>query len=117
MKFLFRSVYALSQFGVQIIESVIFLLHLRIRSPNQGIENYKHFWLETISLLHLALLHLALSATPNVTTHNLCSISGALSGWVAGWAELVRVSSPEPFSRLLNAFREGAFTMSSVKEF
>ena len=40
MKFLFRSAYALSQFCVQIIESVIFLLHLGIRDPNQGIENY-----------------------------------------------------------------------------
>ena len=51
-RFLFRSVYALSQFGVQIIESVIFLLHFRIRNSNHGIENYKHFWMETISLLH-----------------------------------------------------------------
>ena len=50
MRFLFRSVYALGQFGVQINESVIFLLHFRIRDPNQGIENYKHFWLGTISL-------------------------------------------------------------------
>ena len=35
MKFLFRSVYALSQFGIQIIESVIFLLYFRIRDPGQ----------------------------------------------------------------------------------
>ena len=68
-----RSVYDLNQFGVQIIESVIFLLHFCIRDPNQGIENYKHFWLETISLIHLALLHLAFSATPNVITPNVIS--------------------------------------------
>ena len=69
MRFLFRSVYALSQFGVQIIESVIFLLHYHIRDPNQGIEAYKYFWLETISLLHLAL-----SATPNVITPKVINI-------------------------------------------
>ena len=73
MKFLFRSVYALSQFGVQIIESVIFHHHFGICDPNQGFENYRHFWLETISLLHLALLHLALSPTTNVTTTNVIS--------------------------------------------
>ena len=38
-----------------------------------GVDNYKHFWLDTISLLHLALLHLALSATPNVITPNVMS--------------------------------------------
>ena len=58
----------LSQCVIQIIESVIFLLHFRIHDPCQGIENYKHFWLETMSLLHLALLHLALSETLNVIT-------------------------------------------------
>ena len=42
-------------FGVQIIENDIFLFHFRIRDPDQGIETYKHFWLGTISLLHLAL--------------------------------------------------------------
>ena len=73
MRFLFRSVYALSQFDVQIIESVIFLLHFRIPAPNQGIENYKQFLLETLGLLYLTLFHLALSATPNVTTPNLIS--------------------------------------------
>ena len=35
MNFLFLSVYALSQFGIQIIESVIFLLYFRIRDPGQ----------------------------------------------------------------------------------
>ena len=38
-------------------------------------ETYKHFWLETISLLHLALLHLSLSATPNVITPNVINIA------------------------------------------
>ena len=38
MRFDLHSVYDLSQFSVQIIESVIFLLHFGIPDPNQGIE-------------------------------------------------------------------------------
>ena len=55
------------------IESVIFLLHYRIIDPNQGIEAYIHFCLGTISFLHLALLHLALKATPKVIMPNVIS--------------------------------------------
>ena len=77
--FYFRSVYNLSQFGVQIIESVIFLFHFHIRDPIQGFENYKHFGLETISSLHLASLHLALTATQNVITPNVISSEYSMS--------------------------------------
>ena len=55
MRLELRSVYDLDYFGVQIIESVIFLLHFQIPDPNQGIEIYKQFWLGTISLLHLSI--------------------------------------------------------------
>ena len=63
MRFQLHIEYDLRQFGVQIIEIVVFLLYFRLPDPNQGIQTYKHFWLGIIILLHLALLHLALSAT------------------------------------------------------
>ena len=41
---------------------------------HQEIEAYEHFWRGTISLLHLALLHVVLSATPNVITPNVMNL-------------------------------------------
>ena len=61
-------------FGLHILKYVIFFLHFRLPEPNQEIETYEHFWRGTISLLHLAFLHLTLSATPNVITPNVINI-------------------------------------------
>ena len=52
MRLELHTVYDQDYFGVQIIESVLFLLHFHLPDPNQEIETFKHFWLETISLLH-----------------------------------------------------------------
>ena len=62
MRFYLHIVNDLSQFGVQIIEGIIFLLHFCLPDRYQGIETYKHFWFGTISLLHLVVLHLVLRA-------------------------------------------------------
>ena len=43
---LLRSVYYLSEFGVQIIEKDICLLHFRLHDPIKGFR-HRHFWLET----------------------------------------------------------------------